>query len=72
MFQRIDELRDKDTPASELTYRMFPSLNTLHSGDEDYEKSNAWMNAVVETDSGDSIDEWSDDELGEEYVAEDG
>jgi hypothetical protein len=30
------------------------------------------MNAVVETDSGDNIDEWSDDELGEEYVAEDG
>ena len=43
------------------------------SDDEDYENSNAWMNAaVVETDSGDNIDEWSDDELDEEYIAEDG
>ena len=53
---------------------MFPSLlNTLHSDEEDDEKSNTWMNtAAVETDSGDNIDEWSDDELEEEYIAEDG
>ena len=43
------------------------------SDDEDYENSNTWVNtAVVETDSGDNIDEWSDDELDEEYIAEDG
>ena len=54
---------------------MFPSINILRSDDEDYEKSNTWMNtAVVELDEEDSIDEWSDDddELDEEYVAEDG
>ena len=51
---------------------MFPSINTLRSDDEDYEKSNTWMNTVVKTASGDNIDEWSDDELDEEYIAEDG
>ena len=48
---------------------MFPSLNTPLSDEEDYEKSNTWMNAAaVEIDSGDNID----DELDQEYVAEDG
>ena len=48
-------------------------LCTPRSDEEDYEKSNTWMNAAaVETDSGDNIDEWSDDELDEEYIAEDG
>ena len=59
---------------------MLPFLYTPRSDDEEYEKSNTWMNtAVVESDEEDNIDEWSDDdeelddeELDEEYIAEDG
>ena len=74
MFQSIDDERyDKDTSAhlQLLSYVTIPY--TQRSDEEDYEKSNTWMNAAaVETDSGDNIDEWSDDELDEEYIAEDG
>lgn len=68
------ERYDKDTPAHLkllLSYVTIPY--TQRSDEEDYEKSNTWMNAAaVEIDSGDNIDEWSDDELDEEYIAEDG
>jgi len=68
------ERYDKDTPIHLkllLSYVTIPY--TQRSDEEDYEKSNTWMNAAaVEIDSGDNIDEWSDDELDEEYIAEDG
>ena len=58
---------------------MLQFLYTPRSDDEEHEKSNTWMNTVVESDEEDSIDEWSDDddelddeELDEEYIAEDG
>ena len=72
-FKVSTERYDKDTPAhlKLLSYVTIPY--TQRSDEEDYEKSNTWMNAAaVETDSGDNIDEWSDDELDEEYIAEDG
>ena len=74
MFQSIEAERYKDTPAhlKLLSYVTIPY--NQRSDEEDYEKSNTWINtAAVEIDSGDNIDEWSDDELDEEYVvAEDG